>query len=185
MKLILSTRIVGKKSELTQIRFRGDIPGVVYGIDGTSQAIIVNGREWHKGLSTIQKGYVSTTRFELDLKGKTTLAIVKDIQYHPVTYAMTHIDFQQIRDESVVEINVPVTYIGEDTCVGIKQGGYLRPVKRHVKVRCSPRFIPIDFKINIQNLSIGHSKRVSDIETPPEVTVLLNPREVLAVIAKR
>lgn len=185
MKLKLSKRSGEKKSELTQIRFRKDIPAVIYHGGKPGEKVTVKGSEFHAILRGLSKGYLPTTIFELELDGKSSRAIVKDIQYHPTTYQILHLDFFLLEDDVPVDVKVPVSYVGEADCVGIKLGGFLRQVIRHIPVRCMAKDIPTDFKVDIRSLAIGQTKRVRDIEKSETLRLLVNPGEVVAVIAKR
>ncbi|MCB1067179.1 MAG: 50S ribosomal protein L25/general stress protein Ctc [Simkania sp.] len=185
MKLKLSKRSGEKKSELTQIRFRKDIPAVIYQNGKPGENAIVNGSEFHTILRGLQKGYLPTTIFELDLDGKKSKAIVKDIQYHPTTYQILHLDFLLLSDDVPVDVKVPISFEGQADCVGIKLGGFLRPVIRHVRVRCLPKDIPTDFKVDVRSLAIGQEKRIRDIEMSDAIRSLVRPQEVVVVIAKR
>ena len=98
----------------------------------------MKGAEFEAVLRKLPKGYLPTTIFELDMEGKTKKAIVKDIQYHPTTYRILHLDFLILEPKITVDVKVPINCIGEADCVGVKLGGFVRPVKRHVEVRCLP-----------------------------------------------
>lgn len=185
MKLKLFKRSGEKKSELTQIRFRKDIPAVIYQKGKPGENVVVNGREFHAILRGLKKGYLPTTIFELDLDGKQSKAIVKDIQYHPTTYQILHLDFLILTNNVPIDIKVPITCVGEANCVGIKLGGFLRQVIHHLRVRCLPKDIPVDFKVDIRSLAINQTKRVRDIAMHETVCSLVNPAEVVVVIAKR
>ena len=185
MKLTVSKRAGEKKSELTKLRHQGDIPAAVYSKGRPCEKFIVNGAEFAAVIRKLPKGYLPTTVFELDIDGKKVKAIVKDIQYHPTTYRVLHLDFMVLDDKAEVEVKVPIACVGEADCVGVKLGGFVRPVKRHVKVRCLPKDIPTDFKINIKNLGIGQAKRVGDIEFGKAIRPLATEKEIVVVIAKR
>lgn len=185
MKLTVSKRAGEKKSELTQLRHQGDIPAAVYSKGKPSDKIAVKGDEFAAVIRRLPKGYLPTTVFELDIDGKKVKAIVKDIQYHPTTYRILHLDFMVLEDKTVVDVKVPITCVGEADCVGVKLGGFVRPVKRHVKVRCLPKDIPADFKLNIKDLGIGQSKRIGDIAFGNEIRPLASDKEIVVVIAKR
>jgi large subunit ribosomal protein L25 len=185
MKLTLSKRAGEKKSELTQIRHRKDIPAILY-ISGKAGAkVTVKGAEFHAIIRKLHKGYLPTTIFSLDFEGKEKRAIVKDIQYHPATYEVFHLDFLELDDKTPVDIKVPLLCIGEAECIGIKLGGFLRQIKRHIKVRCLPKDIPSDFKLDIKELEINQSKRVRDLDVKEGVCLLVPQDEVVVVIAKR
>lgn len=185
MKLKVSKRAGEKKSELTQLRFAGDIPAVVYNIGKPGDKITVNGSEFAAAIRSLKKGYLPTTIFELDVEGKSSRAIVKDIQYHPTTYRVSHLDFQVLDDKKEVEVRVPVTFAGVADCVGVKLGGFVRQVIHHVKVRCLPKDIPADFTLDIRALEIGQSMRVGDIDMGEAIRSLVPAKEIIVVIAKR
>lgn len=184
MKLTVSKRAGESKSELTKLRYKGDIPAAVYRTGKPSDKITVSGPEFAAVLRKMSKGYLPTTIFEFDIDGKNQKAIVKDIQYHPTTYNVLHLDFQILEDEVFVDLKVPITYVGETDCVGVKLGGFVRPIKRHVKVRVLPKDIPADFKINIKELGIGQSKYIGDIDFGM-IKSLASDKEIVVTIAKR
>lgn len=186
MKLTLSKRAAKKKSELTQMRRLGDIPAVIYEPKKKiGEKVFVKGVDFDAILRQLKKGYLPTMIFELDYEGKLRKAIVKDIQYHPTTYRVLHLDFQPLIDDTEVDVKIPLTCLGEADCIGIKLGGFLRYIKRHIKVRCFPSDLPTDFKIDIRNMEIGHSKKVSDIKLGEGIRPLFGTNEIVLTIAKR
>lgn len=184
MKVKISQREGKRKSEISQMRHKGDIPGVIYAKGVESELICVNGADFHEILRNLKKGHLPTTVFELE-DGKTRTAIVKDIQYHPVTYNVLHVDFMLLQDKIPVKAAVPVECTGVADCAGIKLGGFLRQVSRHVKVNCLPKDLPKKFEVDVRNMAIGHSKRISDVAMPEGVKPLVDKQTVLVAIAKR
>ncbi len=184
MKLTLSKRSGKKKSELTEIRFRKDIPAVVYCKGQPGEKVTVKNTEFSQAMRHVQKGFLPTTIFEIDLEGIKRRALIKQIQYHPTTYQVLHLDFLLLNQE-FVDIKVPITYTDQESCIGIKLGGFLRQVKRHIKVRCLPKEIPTDFKVSVKGLGIGNAKRIRDIDVPEKMHLLVPGDEVIVVIAKR
>ncbi len=185
MKLTVSKRAGEKKSELTKLRHQGDIPAAVYSKGKPCEKITVKGAEFSAVIRGLPKGHLSTTIFELEVDGKKITTIVKDIQYHPTTYRVLHLDFMILDDKAAVDVKVPITCTGEVDCVGVKLGGFIRPIKRHVKVRCLPKDIPTDFKLSIKELAIGQSKRIGDIEFGNAIRPIAADKEIVVVIAKR
>ena len=185
MKLTLSKRKGEKKSELTQIKYEGDIPAILYHAGKAGEKIVVKGSEFHAALREMPKGYLPTKIFELELEGKKCKGIVKDIQYHSTTYQIVHLDFLELKDKEIVELLVPIDWIGEAECVGIKLGGFLRPARRHIKVRCLPKDIPTDFKVDIKDLQMNQIRKVSDIKMEKGVRSLVPGSEIACAIAKR
>lgn len=185
MKLKTSKRAHEKKSELTTIRVEGDIPAVAYSKSSGSFPIRVSGADFNGVLRTMEEGHLPTTVFELDIDGATKKAVVKDIQYHPTTYQVKHLDFLLLEDNQEVMINVPVRCIGVAECVGVKLGGFLRQIKRHIKVKCLPENIPTRFDLNVRDLGINQSLKAKHIQLGTNVKMLFPENEVVVTIAKR
>lgn len=185
MKLTVNPRIGDKKSDIKKMRREGAIPAIVYSSKGESRKICVSGVEFSAVLRGMKSGHLPTTVFTL-VDGKSECrVIIKDIQYDLTTYSVTHIDFSELVDDTPVRVKVPVTCTGVVDCVGVKLGGFLRQVVRHVKVECLPKKIPTEFTVDVRDLGIRQSKRLRDVKIPEGVRALVDENEVLAVIAKR
>ncbi len=185
MKLAIKARESETKGALKQIRREGNIPAILYSSKTEAQKIIVDGTEFSAALRQIKSGQLPTTVFSLSGVKRERKAIVKDIQYHPTTYIVFHIDFEELVDGVPVNVKVPVNYTGIADCVGVKLGGFLRPVARHVKVESPIDRIPREFLVDVRDLGIRQSKRLKDIVLPEGVRPLASPEEVLVVVAKR
>jgi len=185
MKLKASKRAQQSKGELTTIRVEGDIPAVVYSKKSGSESIRVSGADFNAALRVMEEGHLPTTVFELEIDGKAKKAIVKDIQYHPTSYAVKHLDFLLLESDHEVMVNVPIRCIGVAECVGIKLGGFLRQVKRHVKVKCLPENIPTRFDINVKDLGLKQAMRAKQLPVAANVKMLFPENEVVVTIAKR
>jgi len=185
MKLTVKKRDGQKKSELTRIRAEKDIPAVFYAVGRENVLITIDGHEFRGVIRKMEKGHLPTTVFELEIDGKTVSALVRDIQYHRTTYDIIHLDFHELSDDRTVDVLVPVRCINAADSVGVKLGGFLRPVKRHVKVRCKRKDLPTAFDLDVKGMNIGHSLRVKHLSVPENVNVLLEDKDVLVVMAKR
>jgi len=185
MNLTATKRESKTKGEIKQSRRDGNIPAVLYAPGVPSEAIEIDGDQFRAALRKIKSGRLSTTVFTLEVGGKKTKAIVKDIQYDLTSYRVIHLDFEELKDDVPVKIKVPIECLGVADCVGIKLGGFLRQVIRYTKVKCLPKDIPSEFGLNIQSLGIKQSMRMSDIELPKGVTPISTADEVVVLIAKR
>ncbi len=185
MKLALKTRVGEKKSDIKQIRKSGDIPAIIYSSKAQPEKMIVDGTEFATILRKTKPGHLPTTIFVLSDGKHERKAIIKDIQYHLTTYQVTHIDFEELFDNIAVNVKVPVSCVGVMDCVGVKLGGFLRQVMRHVRVNCLPNKIPAEFTVDVKDLGIRQSRRLKDIAMPEGVKPLIKQEEVLVVIAKR
>lgn len=187
MKLVVKPRFSQKKSDVKQIRRAGDIPAVMYSLKKESASLIVNGQEFGTAMRQVQSGYLPTTIFTLNDGVNECKAIVKEIQYHVTTYQVLHIDFEELIDDVAVTVKVPVNCIGAIDCVGLKLGGVMRQVMRHVKIKCHPKHIPTKFDVDVKNANIGDSLRVKDLQGVKRdgTTILAKDNDAVVVIAKR
>lgn len=145
---------VGKKGSAA-LRSEGKVPCVLYGGD----------KQHHFSLARLDVAKVIYTpdvfRIELDLGGESFSAIVKDVQFHPVTDAIVHIDFLQLFNDKEVKIKLPVKIAGNS--IGVRNGGKLLVNFRKVDVRGLPDAIPSELEVDITPLRIGTSVRVSEL----------------------
>lgn len=185
MKLKAVKREGKHKSELTGIRRDGNIPAIFYGPNQKNVLISLDGSDFHRILRNIEKGHLSTSILELDLDGKIYSVLVKDIQYHRTTYKIEHIDLVLVDDQHLVNVNVPIECVGIEASPGIQIGGFLRQILRTVRVRCFPKNIPSVFQIDVSDLNLSESKKLSALSIPEKVRPLASLNEVVVVIAKR
>lgn len=186
MKLKVLPRQGNKKSENSRLRREGFIPAVLYIKGKEGEAITVQSREFGALLRSVRSGHLPTTVFTLiDDKGRERRAIIKDIQYHVTTYNVLHLDFEELIAGEQVNIKVPIECVGAADCVGVKLGGVLRQVIRHVRVRCMPKDLPTFFELDVKDLGLKQSKRLADLAMPATVRPLADLNEVVAAIVKR
>lgn len=184
MKLTITERTGTTKGAIKAIRREGNIPAVVYGLGKTVEKIIINGSEFSALLRKTPQGQLATKVFELHLDGKARKVIVKDIQYNVASYQVEHVDFLLLANDQHVTVNVPIQVLGVAECPGIKLGGTFRQVIRTLKVTCLPKDIPSELQIDIHDLNIAQSKRLSDISIPSNVRPLMPLDSVAVVVAK-
>ncbi|HEX2578923.1 MAG TPA: 50S ribosomal protein L25/general stress protein Ctc [Rhabdochlamydiaceae bacterium] len=185
MKLTATVRASTKKSDTKQIRREGKVPAILYSAGSSNQQLILDAAEFNAILRQMKPGQLGTTIFQLALEGKTRRAIIKDIQYQLTTYVVSHIDFEELFDDVPVNVKVPINCVNVAECAGVKLGGFLRQVNRHVKVECLPKHIPAEFQVDVRDLGIKQAKKLSDIKIPQGVKPLAKMDEVVVVVSKR
>ncbi len=185
MKLHVTSRQAEKKSEINRIRREGNVPVVIYSKGAPGRLGVVNGTEFRKILQSIEPGTLSSKILELDVDGKIVRALVKEVQYHPTTYNVQHLDFVELIEGHPVVLNVPLKLLGAVDCSGVKLGGILRQILRHVKMRCLPARIPASIEYDVKNLEIGASIRVADLAIPQGVSLQCNPQDIALVISRK
>jgi large subunit ribosomal protein L25 len=115
--------------------------------------------------------------------GKHTV-LTRDIQFHPVTDNVLHMDFLRVSGSAKVAVAVAVEFINEDECPGIKIGGVLNVVRYEVELLCPATTIPEKITVDLSGLKIGDSVHISTIELPDGVTPTITDRDfTVATIA--
>lgn len=186
MKLTTHKRPAEKKREVNRLRREGLIPAVIYRRGQPAENIAVNAAEYNALLRNVQPGRLSTKVFELaNQDGTIRKAIIKEVQYNIINYSVIHLDFEELHDETPLNVKVPIECVGAIDCVGIKLGGALRQPIRTIRVNCLPRDIPEAFYLDIKSMALYDTKRLSDLNIPETIKPIGNLNEVAVVIVKR
>ncbi len=157
---------VGKRATKA-IRNADEIPCVLYGGEDLIHFSIT---------PSDVKDLIYTADFkiaEINIDGNTYKSIVKDVQFHPVSERILHIDFLHLVDGQPVKIEVPIRFKG--TSPGVKSGGKLMPKLRRVKVKTTPENMVNELMVDISKLQLGHSIRVRDIKPGEGIEIVLSP----------
>ena len=164
------------KGAARKARAAGRIPGVLYGHGQEPVALSVSAREFE--LAVRKRG--GNPIIGLALDGGEHTALIRGVQYDPLTHDIIHLDFLRISLTEAIEIEVPIKLVGLP--VGVKDGGgILEPIVRELKVRCLPTAIPQSIEVDVTALNIGDSVHVRDIVVP-EATVLTDADVTLATV---
>jgi large subunit ribosomal protein L25 len=166
------------KGAARKLRASLRIPGVVYGHHREATPLAIDARELEKLLGSIATG---TTVVELNLGGRMSKTLIREIQRHPFKRQVLHIDFQELVAGEKITVNVPIHLVG--TAAGVKDGGTVEEVMREVSVEVDPANIPSHFEIDISALGINDSVHVSDIKVPAGVEILEDLEATVAVVA--
>lgn len=186
MELKVTKRAADRKSQAKQARLRGLIPAVVYRNGKPGEPIFVSLAEYKSCVADVQPGRLSTFKFTITGEdGQKFQALLKEIQYHPTTYNVVHLDFQQLVENEPVRVNVPIECVKVAECLGVKQGGVLRVVIRHLRVHCLPKHIPDVLTMDVGSLEMKQTRRLKELAIPQNVRPIADLNEVAVVIAKR
>ncbi|MGY6646189.1 MAG: 50S ribosomal protein L25/general stress protein Ctc [Salinarimonas sp.] len=169
------------KGAARAIRRQGYVPAVVYGTGQPPKAIAIQFKEAKK---LIYDGGFMTTMFEIDIQGDKERVIPRDYQLDPVKDMPVHIDFFRVAKGQMVTVDVPVHFLNQETCVGIKRGGTLNVVRHTVELNVPADAIPDAIEIDIQNLEMGDSLHISAVTLPKGCTPVIDDRDfTIATIA--
>ena len=186
MKLNMIKRSNEKKGAVKRLRREGMIPAVLYLRGQPSETMAVSEAEFEALLRHVPKGRLATARVQLvDESGAKRTAIIKAIDYCVTSYKVIHLDFEELKADVKVKVNIPIECIGAADCSGIKLGGVLRQVIRALKVQCLPKDIPSYFEVDVKNLAVNDAIKLGALSIPAEVRPLNRLDEVCVVIAKR
>ncbi len=158
-------RIAGSRSS-TRLRTDGLVPAVVYGLGRDAIAVSVPWPDLRRALTT-EAGL--NALITLDVDGQKDLAIIKDLQRHPVRRNVLHIDFLRVDPDAPVAVEVPLILVGEAKLVEARKGIVDQPLKS-LTVKAKPADIPSQIEIDITNLDIGVAITVETITMPAGVT---------------
>ena len=153
---------------------KGMVPGIVYG-KGTKPTKIAF--EDKVLLKLMHTGAFYSTILDLDVEGKNEKVLPKQLQYHPVTDKLIHFDFLRVQNDTKVTVEVPVEFLNQDTCPGLKKGGVLNLVRREVELSCNANNIPDKLQFDLAKSEIGDSIKISNIELPEGVNPTITDRD--------
>ena len=123
-----------------------------------------------------------TRQYEILVDGEKYLALCQDIQKHPVSNRPIHADFLRISKDSVLTMDIPLHFVGEDVCPGIKKGGVLNIVHRTLEVKCKADAIPEEFTVDLSAGEIGDSFDAFAIQLPAGVKLTAQEDFTVATI---
>lgn len=178
-KLVTEYRDGQGKGHARKLRAGGGVPGVIYGQKEDTVPITIDERELKRMLSS------EVAIVDLEVKGKVTKeceAIVKDVQQHPGTGRILHVDFQYVRRGEKINVEIPVRLNGMPR--GVKDmGGILEHGLRTVRIRCLPRYIPEHIEVNVEDLGIHDGIKLRDVlDANPDLEFLDEPDSTLAIV---
>jgi len=151
------------KGASRQHRRDGRVPAVIYGNKEDPVAIHIEERVLVKILNT---GHFMNSVVMIDLGGKKTRTLPKDVQFHPVNDRPLHVDFLRISEHAKVHVNVPVVFTDEELSPGIKRGGVLNIVRHELDLVVDAAEIPSEISISLNGLEVGASIHISDVTLP-------------------
>jgi large subunit ribosomal protein L25 len=164
---------VGKGSARAARR-AGLVPAVIYGDKKEPLGINMSSREITK---IVHQPGIFGRLLNIEVGGKKNTVLTRDIQFHPVSDVIMHMDFLRVSGSAKVAVGVPVEFINEDICPALKIGGVLNVVRHEVELNCPATDIPEKITIDLDGLKIGDSIHISAIELPEGVEPTITDRD--------
>tara|TARA_B100000161_G_scaffold213745_1_gene158659 strand:- start:688 stop:1377 length:690 start_codon:yes stop_codon:yes gene_type:complete len=163
-KLNVDIRTEHGTSAARRTRLQNKVPAVVYHSGAEATPLSVDKISLNKALKTGQM------IFEVNVEDKDQFVLVKEIQYHPVTDEIIHIDFQKVKEDEKISLEVAVRSSGE--AQGVKLGGLLVQMLNSVTIQCRPAEIPEFLEIDVSDMEMNTNLFVKDITLPEGVEML-------------
>ena len=169
------------KGEVNSLRIKGSIPAIIYGGLEKNQKISLSKKNLK---NLIEKQNFLSNIISINLDGKSENVLPKEIVWDPKSDEPIHIDFLRIVKGAVVFLEIPVKFINNDKSPGLKRGGVLNIVRRKVELKCPTENIPKELIVDLDNLDIGVSIKISSIKLPENVVPTIQGRDfVVATVA--
>jgi len=167
--------------QLNKLRDSGFIPGILYGGKDANAKISIEKKLIKNILNS--ESFLSSV-LDLDLDGNKLKVIPRDVAYNVISDEPIHIDFMRVVPGTKIVLEIPVKFINNSDCPGLKVGGVLNIVRRKVELKCPAENIPEEIIVDLKGLEIGTSIKISSIKLPENVTPTIVGRDfVIATVA--
>jgi large subunit ribosomal protein L25 len=163
------------------LRRENKTPAVIYGDNKPPVTIALGSNDINV---TYNKGGIYTTLCDLTVGKDKHLVLARDVQLHPVTDVVQHVDFLRVTAKTKIAVEVPVHLINEDKCPGLEEKGVLNMVRYDVELICTATSIPDFIEVNMEGKEIGDSIHISDATLPEGTKPVIDDRDfTIATIA--
>jgi large subunit ribosomal protein L25 len=180
--LTATTRDRAGKGSARSLRREGKVPGIIYGKGSAPMSIALSMKEV---VLEYQKGRFRSRLVDISIDGKTVQTLPKDLQFHPVSDLIEHVDFIKVEKGVLLTVQIPVRFIGQDKSPGLKRGGVLNIVRHEIDFTCAPESIPTHIEVNVSEMDIGDSTHINDIKLPSGVEPVIKRNFTVATVAGR
>ena len=181
ISLDANTRNNKTKGELSAIRDSGNVPAIIYGGKEKNEKISISKKIIK---TTIEKENFLSNIITLSVNGKNQNVLPREVVYDVLTDEPIHIDFLRVVPGVKIKIEVPVEFINHEKSPGLKRGGVLNIVRRKVELNCPSEKIPEKLTIDLDNVDIGESFKISSIKLDTDVVPTIQGRDfVIATLA--
>ncbi len=168
-EFVAESRDLSGKSAARAVRRQGKVPAVIYGGDGDPEKLVL---EHNDVIKHLEHEAVYSHVLDVKVDGKAQKALLKDIQRHPAKAQVLHMDFMRVDESHKVKMHVPLHFINEDACVGVKMGGVVTHAMVEVEVVCMPSSLPEYIEVDLAGVEIGRSVLLSEVVLPAGVEIL-------------
>ncbi|MDX1837737.1 50S ribosomal protein L25/general stress protein Ctc [Legionella taurinensis] len=165
---------MGKGASRRLRRLENKVPGILYGGDKKPQAIHLL---HNKVVKALESESIYSSVFDLVVDGKVEHVILKDLQRHPYKPVILHMDLQRVSAKDVLVKNVPIHFIHEDTCKGVKAGGIINHSMTQLEIRCKVKDLPEFIEVDMTEVSLDDVVHLADLKLPKGVQLTVDLKD--------
>lgn len=175
MKIVAFERTKQGTGASRRLRNAGKTPGIIYGGEAASQLIELDHNSlWH----ALQKEAFHASILELDVAGKSSKVLLRDVQYHPYKPLVLHVDFQRVSSKEKITIKVPLHLKGAELSDAVKlEHCLVNQILNEIEVSCLPADLPEFIELDLSNVVRGDTIHLSQITLPKGVTAITHGAE--------
>ncbi len=162
-------RSVLGKGASRRLRSAGKIPAILYGGQKAPVSLQLNNNEMVKHLAAEAfYSHILTLKYD----GQSEKVVLKDLQRHPYKVQVLHVDLMRVDEHEQLTMRVPLHFINEDKCIGVKQeGGIVSHLMTEVEIECLPKDLPEFIEVDIAEVHVGHTLHLADLTLPAGVQI--------------
>ena len=153
---------------------KGMVPGIIYGKGSEPTKIALEDKILKKLMNS---GSFYSTIIDININGKVEKILPKQLQYHPVSDRLIHFDFLRVQENTKVNVEIPIEFLNQDKCPGLKKGGVLNTVRRLIELTCNANNIPSKLEFDLIESEIGDAVKISNIKLPEGVAPTIADRD--------
>ena len=170
-KVLERTKDIGSSKGILN---KGMVPGIIYGKGSEPTKIALEDKILKKLMNS---GSFYSTIIDIDINGKVEKILPKQLQYHPVSDKLIHFDFLRVQENTKVNVEIPIEFLNQDKCPGLKKGGVLNTVRRLIELTCNANNIPSKLEFDLIESEIGDAVKISNIKLPEGVAPTIADRD--------
>ncbi|MDA7981890.1 MAG: 50S ribosomal protein L25/general stress protein Ctc [Alphaproteobacteria bacterium] len=161
-------------------RRRDFVPAVLYGGDKEAVAIAIPKKEL---MFEVDSEDFLTRIYEITVGDEKVRALPRAVQNHPVNGRAQHIDFQRVDERTRLRVQVPVRFLNEENCQGLREGGVLNIVRHRIEIHCRAAAIPSEIVVDLEGFMLGESIHADKAQWPAGVRPVLERNFTIATVA--
>lgn len=157
------------KGASRRLRHTGKFPAIVYGAGKEPAAVTLEHNEIVRYLE--EEAFYSQV-LKIDLEGVSEKVVLRDLQRHPAKPFILHMDLQRIKENEEIRVHIPIHFLNEDTCPGVKLGGQVSHQIVEVEISSLPKDLPEFLELDMAEMEIGDTLHLSDLKIPEGVQLM-------------